>query len=119
VEFDRYTVSLLILRPDAPRLEEDAADALQDAHMSHLADLHESGDLLAAGPFLGAPDRPFRGLSIWRSDPDRVHQLLGEHPDPAVTAGRFQQEVIPWIVPSGAMRFARTRLPRSMREAEL
>jgi len=59
VEFDRYTVTLLILRPDAPQLAEAAADALQDAHMAHLSDLHDAGDLLAAGPLLGPADRPF------------------------------------------------------------
>jgi hypothetical protein len=118
VEFDRYTVTLLILRPDAPQLAEAAADALQDAHMAHLSDLHDAGDLLAAGPLLGPADRPFRGLSIWRPDPDQVQRFVEEHPDPAVAAGRFRVEVIPWMVPSGAIRFAHTRLPRSMTEAE-
>ena len=52
LEFDRYTIALLILRPDAPQLDEEAAAALQDAHLAHLADfLHEAGHLLAAGPF--------------------------------------------------------------------
>jgi hypothetical protein len=118
VEFDRYTVTLLVLRPDAPELEVGAANTLQDAHMSHLADLHEAGNLLAAGPFLGAADQPFRGLSIWRPDPDQVQHFMEQHPDPAVAAGRLRVEVIPWMVPSGAMRFARTRFPRSMAEAE-
>jgi uncharacterized protein YciI len=117
VECDRYTVTLLILRPDAPKLDEAAADALQDAHMAHLADLHDAGHLLAAGPLLGPAERPFRGLSIWRPDPDQVQRFVEEHPDPAVAAGRFRVEVIPWMVPSGAMRFAHTRLPRSMSEA--
>jgi hypothetical protein len=117
MEFDRYTITLLILRPDAPELDDAALNALQDEHMAHLADLHEAGRLLAAGPFLGAPDRAFRGLSIWRGDPDEVRALLAEHPDPAVTAGRFRVEVIPWMVPTGALHFARTRFPRSMAEA--
>ncbi len=47
---ERYTITLLVKRPDAPHLDEQAAAALQDAHMSHLADLHEAGHLLAAGP---------------------------------------------------------------------
>ena len=118
MQFDRYTITLLILRPDAPTLREDALDALQDEHMSHLADLHDAGHLLAAGPLLGAPDRTFRGLSIWRASPDQVSEFIEQHPDPAVAAGRFRVEVIPWMVPSGAMQFAHTRLPRSMAEAD-
>lgn len=117
MQFDSYTITLLVLRPDAPELADDALTALQDEHLSHLADLHEAGHLLAAGPLLGAPDRSFRGLSIWRDEPAKVSELIGEHPDPAVAAGRFRVEVIPWMVPSGAMQFTRTRLPRSMAEA--
>ena len=117
MQFDRYTITLLILRPDAPRLADDALSTLQDEHMSHLADLHEAGHLLAAGPLLGANDRAFRGLSIWRADPDQVRDLIEKYPDPAVTAGRFRVEVLPWMVPSGAMQFSRIRLPRSMAEA--
>ena len=49
MEFDEFTVVLLRLRPDAPQLDDEAATALQDAHLSHLAKLHEQGHLLAAG----------------------------------------------------------------------
>jgi uncharacterized protein len=45
MQFDRFTVALLLLRPDGPELDEDAASALQDAHLAHLADLHEAGHL--------------------------------------------------------------------------
>jgi len=117
MDFDRYTVTLLLLRPDAPHLSEDALDALQDEHLAHLADLHDAGMLLAAGPLPGPDDRHFRGLSIWRADPETVRELVEQHPDPAVAAGRFSIVVLPWMVPSGAMSFAHTRLPRSMAEA--
>jgi uncharacterized protein len=57
MEFDRFTVALLIRRDDAPELDQDAENALQDAHVAHLADLHRAGYLLAAGPLLGEPGR--------------------------------------------------------------
>jgi uncharacterized protein len=112
MEFDHLTIALLVLRPDAPQLDDAAAAALQDAHMSHLADLHESGQLLAAGPL---SDEKFRGLSILRVDVEQARQL--KESDPAVQAGRFSVEVVPWTVPAGAMSFTPTRFPRSVSEA--
>ena len=112
MEFDQLTVTLLVLRPDAPKLDEEAAAALQDAHMAHLADLHEQGHLLAAGPL---SDEKFRGLSILRVDVDEARRL--RESDPAVQAGRYSVEVMPWMVPAGAMSFAPTRFPRSLAEA--
>ena len=111
VKLERFTAVLLILRDDAPKLDERAAAELQDAHLSHLADLHEAGYLLAAGPLL---DPTFRGLSLFRVEPDRARELAER--DPAVRAGRFRLQIIPWMVPAGAMTFARTHLPRAASE---
>jgi uncharacterized protein len=112
MQFDHLTVSLLILRPDAPKLDEEAAAALQDAHLAHLADLHEAGHLLAAGPL---DDERFRGLSILNVEPDRARELKEQ--DPAVQLGRFSVKVMPWMVPAGALSFSPARFPRSVAEA--
>jgi uncharacterized protein YciI len=111
IQLDSFTIVLLILRPDAPKLDEEAAAALQNAHMAHLADLHEAGYLLAAGPLF---DERFRGLSILNVDPEQARAL--KEADPAVKAGRFSVQVIPWMVPRGAMSFSPTRFPRSVSE---
>ena len=113
MHFDRFTVSLLVLRPDAPQLDEAAANALQDAHLSYLADLHEAGHLLAAGPLLGGDE--LRGLTILNVEPDEARRL--KEADPAIKAGRFSVTVLPWMVPAGAMSFSPTRFPRSLAEA--
>src|SRR6266849_3403403 len=115
MEFDRFSIALLVLRPDRPRLDQEAEAALQDAHMAHLADLHEAGYLLAAGPLLGGSDEAFRGLSILNVEPEKARALKDQ--EPAVRAGRFSVKILPWIVPRGAMRFSRTRFPRSITEA--
>ncbi|TML53432.1 MAG: hypothetical protein E6G21_02575 [Actinobacteria bacterium] len=81
--------------------------------MAHLADLHEAGHLLAAGPL---SDDKFRGLSILNVEPERARELKEQ--DPAVQIGRFSVTVIPWMVPAGAMSFARTRFPRSVAETD-
>ena len=116
MDFDSYTIALLFLRPDAPKMSEEAEDALQDAHLSHLASLHESGDLLAAGPVLGDPDRELRGFSIFRStDVSYVRGRADE--DPSVRAGRYRHEFHVWTLPSGLLSFTPGRLPRSVKEA--
>src|SRR3989441_7150203 len=108
MEFDRFSIALLVLRPDRPRLDKKAEAALQDAHLAHLADLHEAGYLLAAGPLA---DEKFRGLSILNVDPERARELKEQ--DPAVQVGRFSVKVMPWMLPADAISFSPTRFPRS------
>jgi uncharacterized protein YciI len=113
MDFDRLTITLLVLRPDAPELTSDEEDALQDAHMAHLADLHETGQLLAAGPLLD-PRSEFRGLSILNVGVEEATAL--KESDPAVKAGKYRVVALPWIVPGGAVNFSATQFPRSMAE---
>ncbi len=115
MRFDEYTIALLVLRPDAPELDEAEEAALQDAHMAHLADLHDAGHLLAAGPLRGGPAESYRGLSILNVDVDRARAL--KEADPAVRAGRYSVVVLPWMVPSGAIDFGPARFPRSIADA--
>lgn len=116
MEFDRYTVVFLLTPPNPPQLDEGATAALQDAHLNHLAELHDAGHLLAAGPLVGEPGRRFRGISIFRGEPDQVRELAER--DPAVRAGWFELELLPWLVPGGAISFSTTRFPRSAAEAD-
>ncbi|SOD70930.1 hypothetical protein SAMN05892883_0553 [Jatrophihabitans sp. GAS493] len=108
MEFDRFSVALLVLRDDAPELDEQAAGELQDAHMAHLASMHVSGAAVAGGPLRHGT---FRGLTILTVDPDEARRLA--EADPAVQAGRFRVEILPWMVPGGAMSFSNTFFPRS------
>jgi uncharacterized protein len=114
MRFDQFTIVLLVLRPDAPELSDEDEAALQDAHVAHLAHLHESGYLLAAGPLRDADGR-FRGLSILNTNVEQARELAGQ--DPAVQRGRFSIVVLPWMVPGGAMSFSPARFPHSTAEA--
>jgi uncharacterized protein len=111
--FDRFTIALMTLRPDAPRLDDAAGRALQDAHLEFLAELHEAGQLLAAGPL---QHERFRGLSILNVEPERALELKRQ--DPAVRAGRLAAEVMTWIVPGRAVAFSPASFPCSIAEAE-
>ena len=115
IKFDTYTVALLKLRSDAPHLTEEEGNALQDAHLDHLAKLHEAGFLLASGPVPGPADRELRGISILRVDPETALKLKQE--DPAVKAGRFRVEVYAWTLPADLIAFSPGRMPHSMAEA--
>ena len=115
MEFDRYTIALLLRHPEAPDLDEQEEAALQDAHLSFLAALHEAGHLLAAGPVLGPPDRDLRGFSILRVDAERARELKAQ--DPAVRARQYLVQVHEWMLPAGLVSFAPGRLPRSVAEA--
>lgn len=109
VALDQFTVVLLVTRNDAPPYDE----AVQNAHLSYLADLHEAGQLIAAGPLR---DAELRGIAIFRCGTKEAEALLGH--DPAVRAGWFSLRVIPWFAPAGAVAYARTEFPRSVSDVE-
>lgn len=110
MDFDTFSVVLLLTPAAPPELDEEAAGAIQDEHLNFLAGLHESGKLLAAGPLVD-PDRKVRGLSLFKCDAEEARALAEQ--DPAVRAGVFEVQLLPWLVPAGALKFAATRFPHS------
>jgi uncharacterized protein YciI len=108
IDLERYTITLRIYRPDGPDLGEEEAAALQDAHMSYLADLAEEGALLTTGPL---SDDDVCALSILDVDPERACELMED--DPAVQAGVYTIWAVPWTVPAGAISFSPARLPHT------
>lgn len=115
MDFDRFTAVLLVTPEHPPELTEEEAGRLQDAHLAHLAELHDRGVLLAAGPVgsLDDPRRQYRGLSILDVDPEEALRL--KRADPAVQAGVFDLVALPWMVPAGAIAHTDSAaFPRSM-----
>ena len=116
MEFDHFSVALLRVGPNAASLSEEEAARIRDGHLSHLADLHEAGHLLAAGPLaFDDPDESLCGLSILTVGVEEARAL--KQRDPGVQAGMFTVEVLPWMVPRGAVSYSRTHFPRSAAEA--
>ncbi|WP_432950769.1 YciI family protein [Kribbella sp. CA-253562] len=114
MRFDRHTVVLLTLRPDAPVHTDAEASALQDAHLAYRAKLVSEGLVLAGGPLVDQDDDRYRGWSIWSVDQQtaRIHAEA----DPAVRAGRLAVDVMTWMMPSGTLHFAKARAPESAAE---
>ncbi|HEX4931420.1 MAG TPA: YciI family protein [Gaiellaceae bacterium] len=115
MQFDRHTLVLLVLRPDAPELTDEEAAELQDRHLAFRADLRDRGFLVAGGPLADQDDERLRSIAIWTCDPETARRLSNE--DPAVRAGRLAVEVMTWMVPAGNVRFEQVAVPRSLAEA--
>ncbi|MFI7067262.1 YciI family protein [Kribbella sp. NPDC050124] len=115
MQFDRYTVILLTLRPDAPEMTDAEATALQNRHLAHGAEMQDRGLVLARGPLTDQDDERYRGFSIWSVD----HETARTHAeaDPAVRAGRLAVTVMTWMMPAGNLHFSKVHPPRSVAEA--
>jgi uncharacterized protein YciI len=115
VEFDHFSLVLLVTGPKDEEIDERKRGEIQDAHLNHLATLHEAGKLIAAGPLVGGGDTGFRGASILTVGADEARALCEQ--DPAVQAGVFDVRILPWLVPAGAVGYSRTTFPHSSSEA--
>ena len=109
MQFDELSVVVLTTKTPAPARSDAEDDAIQDAHMAHLADLHEKGHMLAAGPM---SDAQYRGMLLLRTDVATARELMNA--DPGVVEGWFDVAAMAWRVPRGAMHFTSTTFPRSM-----
>ena len=115
MKFDRHTLVLLVLRPDAPELTDEEATELQSRHLAFRAELRDRGLLLAGGPLVDQDDERLRSISIWTCDPETARRVSND--DPAVRAGRLAVEVMTWMVPAGNIRFEHVSAPRSLADA--
>lgn len=86
-------------------------DAIFAGHMANIQRLADEGKLAVAGPF-GANDRGYRGILLLLVEtPEEAAPLVEQ--DPAVAAGVFGYELLPWygsaalgIVPETHVRIA-------------
>ncbi len=111
---DSFTVVFLLNGPGGEPQTGAEQAATQDAHLSHLADLHDEGVLIAAGPL---PDVEWgtRGIAVLTCDVARAEALFAD--DPAVQAGWFVIKTVPWLAPRGAVALTDAPFPRSAAEA--
>ena len=114
MEFDVFTLALLVTGPVPERPPAGEPDPLQDAHLAHQARLRVSGELLAAGPCT-FQDRPeVRGMVLFTVDGPSAKALLDA--DPSIAAGRFRAELATWWVPSQVVVSGAGSLPSSLAE---
>jgi uncharacterized protein len=90
-----YVLAILRTGPnDASVKGEERTKAFQ-GHMANIGRLADSGKLAVAGPF-GKNDKAFRGLFIFAVPTVEEARALAET-DPAVKAGIFVMDYMPWF----------------------
>jgi len=113
--FDELVLVRLVRPDDWGPLPEDEELQVQDAHLAAVADLHDRGLLLAAGPADGADER-VRGFAVMTCGVEEAQEAWAR--DPGVLAGRFVAECTPWLTPAGMVVAGPGAPPRSVAEAE-
>jgi len=103
-EMRAYQVVILHRGPAWSKDQTPESQALFAGHMQHLQNHTATGKLVLAGPFTvpaeGAPADVAAGLCVFAVDTPEEARALAEQ-DPAVKAGRFTIEVLPWYGPAG------------------
>jgi uncharacterized protein YciI len=92
-----YTIVFLNKKVSVEQLKEDTAQKLMDGHMANIRRLAKEGKLLAAGPFEGGG-----GMFIFNTTSEEEAQgwLIT---DPAVRAGRWTIEILPYTPRTGSV----------------
>ena len=115
MQFDRFSVIILERNVEAPKLDEKTGRRIRDEHLARVAQLHESGQVLAAGPSMHGRDEKLEALVILSVESEEARKIFQE--DPIVKAGIWRFKVFSWMVPKGALSFALAHFPSSTQEA--
>ncbi len=97
---ERFVITLLKRGPNYTSDPSPELEALQQAHLDYLWQLHVDGKLVVMGPVLD--DGDLRAFSIFRVESVAEALELAED-DPAVKAGRFVIEAHPWMTNKGIL----------------
>jgi hypothetical protein len=103
MELECYSFVLLRRGPRADEFGDEELEQLQEAHLAHLAAMHERGVMAVAGPFSEQPDETWRGFCLYTVELDEARRLAES--DPSVQAGRMAVEVFNWWTEKGALKF--------------
>jgi len=94
-EYGMKSYSFVILKTGSVKVEDaERKQELMRGHLDNISRLAEAGKLVVAGPF-GKNDLDYRGLFILTTPSTEEARKMLET-DPAIAAGVFDVEVIPW-----------------------
>lgn len=93
----KYVFVFLNNNPGKEELSQQQVDSLQKGHMANISRLAKEDKLLAAGPFEG-------GGGIFIMNTTSTEQArTWINTDPAISAGRYHIEVLPWTPRTGSV----------------
>ncbi|MCW3124427.1 MAG: hypothetical protein JWO03_85 [Bacteroidetes bacterium] len=97
---DKMKQYYFVMLSKGPHRDQDSitADKIQAAHMANIQRLAKDGKLIVAGPFMD--DSNWRGIFIFDAkDQKEVESIL--QTDLAISSGRLNYEVHPWLTERG------------------
>ncbi len=93
----QFTMVLLAIDPDRPKLPQRTVDSLQEAHLANIQKLSNEGKVVIAGPFDGGG-----GIFVLSTAfPDTARRWLST--DPAIRSKRWIIEAFPYIPRIGSV----------------
>jgi uncharacterized protein YciI len=102
----QYVLCILKTGPKDAEVKGDERKAVFAGHFANIKQLADEGKLAVAGPF-GKNDKAWRGLYIFNvATIEEAEQLVVR--DPAVKAGVFVPELVPWYGTAAMMVVAET-----------
>ena len=97
-----YVLAILKTGPNDETIEGEERQQIFKGHFDNMSRLAEQGKLAVAGPF-GENDQAFRGLFLLAVATVEDARVLAES-DPAVEAGVFVVEYLPWYGSAALMQ---------------
>jgi len=95
-----YQLAFLLAGPSRKGDTDPETQRIQDGHMAHIRKMADTGQLVAAGPFL--EEHTLRGIFVLKlSSLDEAKAVAAQ--DPAVQAGRLVLDLHPWLVAEGVL----------------
>jgi uncharacterized protein len=101
-QLEAFQVALLRRPVDAPALDDETLERLQNEHLAFLDRLRAEGRAVTTGPFLDQEDARMRGMVIYRVASVEAAREIAMT-DPLVIAGRLEVEAMTFLCPPGTL----------------